>query len=89
VVAAAAPTRPSWYAPSLYYLNKSRDFATTGVVPSVRSCPPDFSLGSCLNADSLLLFSLPPFCLAEQLNKPAELRRNLVGTVDFTVPVSG
>jgi hypothetical protein len=50
---------------------------------------PRFSLGSCPNADSPLLFSLTPFCSAEQLNKPGEPRRNLVGTVDFTVPVSG
>lgn len=30
----------------------------------------------------------PPSYFSEQLNKPSELRRNVVGTVDFAVPVS-
>jgi hypothetical protein len=27
------------------------------------------------------------FCSSEQLNKPVELHRNVIGSVDFTVPV--
>ena len=38
---------------------------------------------------STVFSPLTPFYFAEQLNKPGEPRRNLVGTVDFTVPVSG
>jgi hypothetical protein len=33
-------------------------------------------------------FSVPPFCFSEQLNKPADVRRNVIGAVDFAVPVS-
>lgn len=41
---------------------------------------------SLLNAR--LLFFSSPFCFSEQLNKPAEVRRNVIGAVDFAVPVS-
>uniref|UniRef100_A0A0D9W878 O-fucosyltransferase family protein n=1 Tax=Leersia perrieri TaxID=77586 RepID=A0A0D9W878_9ORYZ len=41
-----------------------------------------------LNAELIISFFSPfPFCFSEQLNKPGELRRNVVGTVDFTVPL--
>jgi hypothetical protein len=49
-----------------------------------------------LVADSVLLPRLtrvpvllfPPFCFSEQLNKPAEVARSVIGAVDFAVPVS-
>ncbi|KAL5224488.1 hypothetical protein ABZP36_011127 [Zizania latifolia] len=38
----------------------------------------------------MLILCFPfPFCFSEQLNKPGELRRNVVGTVDFAVPSGG
>lgn len=41
---------------------------------------PSLDAGSCP--------SLPPFCFSEQLNKPAEVARSVIGAVDFAVPVS-
>lgn len=46
----------------------------------------DFVILPCLTRGSCS--SLPTFCFSEQLNKPAEVRRNVIGAVDFAVPVS-